>query len=188
MAITPVYGWPYQALADPPDGPELGEDLALAAETTVSGIDAVLAATISTHTVDNAALDARLDIIEGAWTDYAPAYTQLVPGVTAAVVARYKVVGKTGDVTWQITMGAGTTYGTTFWTISLPFTARSTAYTGTGMIYDNGAGQRSASAFLISTTTVILVSGSTLAGGPSTPFGWSTGDIAQFTFNGIELV
>ena len=34
-ATTPVYGWPYQSLPDPPDGPNLGEDLGIAIENTV---------------------------------------------------------------------------------------------------------------------------------------------------------
>lgn len=38
-AITPVYGWPYQSLPDPPDGAALGQNLALAVEATVSGIN-----------------------------------------------------------------------------------------------------------------------------------------------------
>jgi len=38
--FTPVYGWPFQALTDRPDGPNLGEDGFLAAEATVAGIDA----------------------------------------------------------------------------------------------------------------------------------------------------
>lgn len=37
--VTPIYGWPYHALTDPPDGADLGEDLALAIEATVSGLD-----------------------------------------------------------------------------------------------------------------------------------------------------
>ena len=43
-ASTPVYGWPYQSLPDPPDGPNLGEDLALAIEGTVQSLQSQLAA------------------------------------------------------------------------------------------------------------------------------------------------
>jgi FtsP/CotA-like multicopper oxidase with cupredoxin domain len=35
MATTPTYAWPYQTLADSPDGASLGEDLALGVEATV---------------------------------------------------------------------------------------------------------------------------------------------------------
>lgn len=37
MPTTPVFGWPYQGRFDAPDGPNLGEDLALAIEATVAG-------------------------------------------------------------------------------------------------------------------------------------------------------
>lgn len=36
MPSTPVFGWPYQSRLDPPHGPHLGEDLALAIEATVT--------------------------------------------------------------------------------------------------------------------------------------------------------
>ncbi len=42
MATTPVFGWPYQSLTDPPNGATLGRDLALAIEATASGLDARL--------------------------------------------------------------------------------------------------------------------------------------------------
>lgn len=44
MAVTPVYGWRYQGLTDQPHGPNLGANLGLDAEATVSGIDTRLAA------------------------------------------------------------------------------------------------------------------------------------------------
>lgn len=39
MPVTPIYSLPYQALADPPDGAGLGEDLALAVEAELARID-----------------------------------------------------------------------------------------------------------------------------------------------------
>jgi hypothetical protein len=41
---TTNYGWPYQQLADPPDGAALGEDLAVAADADVAAIDTRVAA------------------------------------------------------------------------------------------------------------------------------------------------
>lgn len=43
MAITSVFGWPFQATTDRPDGPNLGEDLALAIEATVQQLQTRLA-------------------------------------------------------------------------------------------------------------------------------------------------
>ncbi|MEO3929956.1 hypothetical protein ABGB07_39815 [Micromonosporaceae bacterium B7E4] len=40
---TPVYGLPYQSTDDPPDGPALGEDLALAVESELQRIDGDIA-------------------------------------------------------------------------------------------------------------------------------------------------
>ncbi|MEO3930923.1 hypothetical protein ABGB07_44840 [Micromonosporaceae bacterium B7E4] len=40
---TPVYGLPYQTNDDPPDGPALGEDLALAVESELQRIDGDIA-------------------------------------------------------------------------------------------------------------------------------------------------
>lgn len=42
-SVTPVYGWPYQGLLDPPHGPNLGEKGLLAVEATVAGVDAAVA-------------------------------------------------------------------------------------------------------------------------------------------------
>ncbi len=42
--FTPNYAWPYQALADPPHGPNLGEKGFRAADATVAAIEARLAA------------------------------------------------------------------------------------------------------------------------------------------------
>jgi hypothetical protein len=44
MAVTPIYALPYQVLSDPPDGPSLGEDLALAVEAELARIDGDVAA------------------------------------------------------------------------------------------------------------------------------------------------
>jgi hypothetical protein len=44
VPVTPVYGLPYQGLSDTPDGPNLGEDLALAIEAQIARIDGVAAA------------------------------------------------------------------------------------------------------------------------------------------------
>ena len=55
MATTPVYGWPYQALGDAPNGASMGEDLALAIEATVNA----LTATVASLTADLALVTGR---------------------------------------------------------------------------------------------------------------------------------
>jgi hypothetical protein len=43
MPLTPIYGLRYPALPDPPDGPKLGEELALDVEAELARIDGVIA-------------------------------------------------------------------------------------------------------------------------------------------------
>lgn len=62
MPTTPTYGWPYQSLTDPPDGPNLGEDLALAIEATIAALAATVtanAASIVTNTAAIATINGR---------------------------------------------------------------------------------------------------------------------------------
>lgn len=54
-ASTPLYGLPYLTLADPPDIPSLGANLALAVETKLATMDGT-----------DIALDARLDVLEAS--------------------------------------------------------------------------------------------------------------------------
>jgi hypothetical protein len=56
MPTTPTYGWPYQALTDPPDGPNLGEDLALAIEATVAALATTVNANAAAVTANTAAI------------------------------------------------------------------------------------------------------------------------------------
>lgn len=60
MATTPVYAWPYQTLSDRPDGPNLGEDLALAIEATVAALAATVAALSTTVTAIQTTLTNRI--------------------------------------------------------------------------------------------------------------------------------
>lgn len=46
-ATTPIYALPYQGLSDPPHGPDLGENLALAVEAQLARIDAAAAADVT---------------------------------------------------------------------------------------------------------------------------------------------
>lgn len=95
MGTTPVYALPFQGLTDPPNGPTLGEDLALAVETELVRIDG-----------DVSAIDTRVTAIEG--TDI-------------LVAAGYKVSGDTSTgpavvITHSLTFTAvsGTIYTARF--------------------------------------------------------------------------
>jgi len=57
---TAIYGWPYQEPTDPPDGADLGKDLAEAIEATVDSIDD----RVDTAEATLVSLDTRLDTAE----------------------------------------------------------------------------------------------------------------------------
>jgi hypothetical protein len=91
VATTPTYGWPYQTLSDRPDGPNLGEDLALAIEATVVALAArvsTLETTVNTTRIPQQALVATSQTTTStSYTDLAtvgPAVT-LTTGATALV-------------------------------------------------------------------------------------------------------
>jgi hypothetical protein len=71
---TPVYGWPYQTLTDAPDGPNLGEDLALAIEATLqsnlASINSSLSAAVASLAFVRAKPVAKLrqSVIQGPLT------------------------------------------------------------------------------------------------------------------------
>lgn len=92
-ATTPHYGWPYQTLTDPPDGAGLGEDLALAIEATVQGLDTQL----------NTQIDIQTFTANGTWTkptDAKSVWVRMVGGGGAGGGAPTNAIG-------SCAMGAG---------------------------------------------------------------------------------
>lgn len=178
MATTPGYGWPYQALADPPNGAALGEDLALAVEATVQA-NAATAAAAST------ALDTRLDVIEGAWPTWVPTLTNLTLG-SGQQTAHYRQVGKTVDYYWQFIYGAGSAVGTTP-SFTLPVTqaahyALSTNAGFPGMVYllDASGGDRQGAVKILSGSTLFIIFWNATPANASitsaAPWTWTTND------------
>jgi hypothetical protein len=55
MPTTPIYAFPYPALSDSPDGPTQIQSLALALETKIAAMDAILNAQIATRFMGSAA-------------------------------------------------------------------------------------------------------------------------------------
>lgn len=118
----------------------------------------------------------------GAWTSTTLTPTTISFG-DAVVVARYRRVGKTVDLRFQITMGSTTTYGGTFWMFTVPadLAAVDSAACGPAMIYDFGVNQRCATVYFNTTTDLIVAAASANVAGPATPFTWSQGDVLQFS-------
>lgn len=55
MPFTPNFAIPYQTLADPPDGPNLGEDGFLAVDAALAALDARIAMVANSAGINNAA-------------------------------------------------------------------------------------------------------------------------------------
>ena len=181
---TPTYGWPYQELGDPPDGADLGQDLALAIEATVDSID---------DRLDTA--EATLAALPAGPTSYTPALTAssvnptLGSGGDFTQAGHWWRVGKMVYVTIRLRFGSsGNTAGTGDYKVSLPTAASATlaasgalaggAVVGSGVVRDNSAVSSSwtVTAQLETATTVLLVASSNGAVGAAVPWAWAASD------------
>lgn len=93
---------------------------------------------------DAAALDARLDLIEGVLTTYTPTWTSsgTQPVLNnGTLTGRYFLSQKRLDVIVNLTIGSTTTNGTGLYNFALPFTATTgIQYNGAAWIVDSGTG------------------------------------------------
>lgn len=127
---TTRYGWPYQEGSDPPDGANLGQDLAEAIEATVGDLE------------DATNL--------GAWTTYTPVFStpsgspSVGTGGVAALTGRHKKIGRLVTVSGILRFGTtGASGGTGGYRLSLPFTAATVtdqAWVGSCYVNDTSAG------------------------------------------------
>lgn len=176
---TPTYALPYQTLDDPPDGPSLGEDLALAVEDELERIDAAAAS-----------------LLAPGWTSYTPTWTATVTNPTlnnGTLKARYRrpAGSDLAIVQLHLTIGSTTNLGSGYWRFTLPVAAATggdgyAAATGAAMLINNSgaeSGYYAAAAWLQSSTTLAVVSSG--AGGitNAVPFGWTAGDQVRLTFH-----
>lgn len=115
MANTPIYGFPYQGVGDPPDGPSLGEDLANAVEAKFSSVDAAVAAINGlTHVVGSSTVtftSTSLSFEAGA-TPFGVSFTAPPSGAVYVTLSGYFRESQDGGValmSW--TMRSGSTIG-----------------------------------------------------------------------------
>jgi len=174
LPTTPTYGLRYQGLSDSPNGATLGKNLALDVEATI-------AAQVATLVAADAALDTRLDTIEGAWTTWSPTLTNLTLG-NGTVIAKRRIVGKTGDFRFKFTLGSTSAVGTNP-QFSLPFTLNSEYAAGQllaiASLDDAGVAMRLGALDVISTTVARLVyvsAGAVTSVTATVPHTWGTGD------------
>lgn len=132
-----------------------------------------------------------LDQIESltapGWTSYTPAWTSAgtQPALGNGTIAgRYRKVAE-GDwvyAEFKLTMGSTTTFGTSFYSFSLPLTASATGAanaTGAALILDSGTQDRMATCKMETTTTVQVVTASGTITNTS-PQTFATGDVIRW--------
>lgn len=97
-----------------------------------------------------------------------------------SISGRFSRAGALITFSFNIIMGASTTYGGGTWFLSLPVTA---VYAGAGALwmYDSGSAPHAGVCRLYSTTTIELV-GSAGVVTPTYPFTWASGDALRGTF------
>ena len=114
-----------------------------------------------------------------SFSDYTPTYTNITIG-NGTVVARYAQSDKFVFASWSFTLGSTSSYGSNA-RITLPVTATSTNFVGTGYGLDAGTNEVIGQTVLFSTTTMNLYVplngsyGSTQAGS-TFPWTWTTND------------
>lgn len=188
MPTTPIYALPYQSLADPPDGPHLGSDLALAVEAQLARIDALVTANglnITANTAAIAANTADLTNLKGAWTDWTVAWTA---STTNPVLGnglrsgRYLQTGNTIRFWFTIQGGTTTAWGTGTYAFGFPLGLTAKGVNGASTIL---VGMRDSSAATQNTgfgnyadlgSTFDVRANGTNPITPSVPWTWASGD------------
>lgn len=113
--------------------------------------EVVTADVMNTHVRDN------LKAIGDAWTSYTPTLSQGASTNIAKTVnyAKYVAAGKLIIVSVKVSATAAGTAGSAI-KLTLPVTAATTDFLGTGLYFDSGTATYGATAFVDTTTTVAL--------------------------------
>jgi hypothetical protein len=188
VPTTPIYALPYQSLADAPDGPHLGADLALAVEGQLARIDAAVASNVINIDANTTAIGLNttaLNNLTGAWTDWTVAWTA---ATTNPVLGnglrsgRYKQIGKLTFFWWTIQGGTTTTWGTGQYAFSFPLGLAAIGPSGAATI---GVGMRDSSGATQTTGFGSYADGATVCDiravntnpvSPTVPWTWASGD------------
>lgn len=100
------------------------------------------------------------------------------------ITGRYRRHGKTVTATINIAAGSTTTYGSGFWSFTLPFTADTTVSPiGSAQILDSSAGTVFTGHVIhnSSTTMVVYSHNTTAAIGSAVPMTWANNDTLRLT-------
>lgn len=105
-----------------------------------------------------------------AWSPYTPVWSSsgTQPAIVNGTIAgRYTLIGKIAIVYGKLTVGAGTTFGSGSYRVSVPVAASSIDNApGALWIFDSGTASRTGATFWVTTTTLWLTAAS---GGDVTP-------------------
>lgn len=151
--------------------------------------DRVLMAPVGTTYAILGAIPGSAASVSGMWQPYTPAWTAVTTDPVlgdGTIAGRYTRIGNTVVCAGRIFMGAGTTYGSGAWRISVPIaTSQGLIGAGSAWLFDSTGGSTSrfpSSAYFASTTTLgfMYPAGGEVAG--TVPFAWASGDQLRWTF------
>lgn len=123
----------------------------------------------------------------GAWENWTPTYQSITIG-NGSVIARKRLIGKTCEIFFQITLGSTSSIGTNP-VVYLPHSYKNPFGTGNGY-YQDGGTQYAAfgscafgTAFYLQAYNASSTYSTHVLCGTSIPFSWGTGDIINFNFS-----
>jgi hypothetical protein len=127
---------------------------------------------------------AELNTAGGAWTTYAPTYTNFSLGNGTLAAAKYEQIGRSVHVKVEIVLGS-TSSVTGLIGISLPVTGASSGADSCGMITETGTGNKVA--FVIWSTTradlyYLDAAAAITATSATVPHTWGDTDVFRFHF------
>jgi len=127
---------------------------------------------------------AELNTAGGAWTTYAPTYTNFSLGNGTLAAAKYEQIGRSVFVKVEIVLGSTSSVSGLIG-ISLPVTGSSSGADACGMITDTGTGNHVA--FMIWSTTradlyYLNTSAAITATSATAPMTWANTDVLRFQF------
>lgn len=115
-----------------------------------------------------------------AWMSYIPAWTASVsnPAIgNGTIVGKYKLVGKTCHFYIIITMGTTTTYGSGYWSVTLPTPAAAEFQIVNAQVRDASAGNEKAASARLDLTKVLRIHLGDGAWVDSATIAWTSQDV-----------
>jgi hypothetical protein len=126
---TPVYALPYDSLSDPPDGADMGQDLAEAIETELARIDAGLPDALPLANI--AAVSVSITPVASTPTSGAVSWGKTLPGTVYAFACASSTVP--GSTIVEVSVGTITSTGRLAWIYRTSTTVTTVHVLGIGL-------------------------------------------------------